>query len=147
MSETRFWKYGNFLIRKFDTLDPGHDMTGLTVDVVNNLLYCISFCDSTTIWKYSLTDGSYQGSITLNPAITNNGIQGIEYKNGILYISSDGTFSTPANGVHLYNTDGTKIGDVITAADAGEIEGLYVEGTDLYLNIAGTIYKYLAGLT
>ena len=60
----------------------------------------------------------------------------------MLYISTVGTFGTAGNGVHLYNTIGTKISDIITAVDTGEIEGIYVEGKNLYLNIAGKIYEY-----
>lgn len=93
------------------------------------------------MWIYRLSDFSYQGVVTLSPALAH--IQGIEYKNGVLYISTDGKPGKPDNGVHLYNVDGTKISDIITVREPGEIEGVYVEGTDIYLNIAGTIYRYL----
>jgi len=94
----------------------GHEASGLVVVPEhgdNGIIYVISWCDGSKIWKYDLGDFSYLGYITLSSTVPE--LQGITYKNDHFYLSSNenGAFFngymykvTLAGRVHLiYQTE------------------------------------------
>lgn len=79
------------------TLSSYHDVSaeaidygGLYVDGANDIIYLISFCDSSKIWKYKLSDFSYIGTISISGVVPPNlGNQGIYLRGGYFYITND----------------------------------------------------------
>lgn len=113
-------------------------LAALAIDPINEIIYLAT---DVSVLKYDLNTFAYIEEVTLNPSLVR--IQGIEYYNEQLYISTDGGVGHLDNGVHLYNTDGTFVSNIIIPLDVGEIEGLCINYDNLYLDIAGTIYKYV----
>ena len=79
-------------------------------------LIVTSFCISTEIYKYDLSNFSYLGAITLSENLTN--IQGITYKNGLLYIVTDNN-----DKINLVTLDGIVIDTIYTTTN-NESEGI-----------------------
>lgn len=93
-----------------DISAQGHEAAGLVVvpeDGTNGIIYMVSFCDGSGIFKYDLSDFSYLGTIPLNVTITS--IQGITYKDNLFYIAAGSKiYSANKNGgVNDLYTDGT----------------------------------------
>lgn len=93
------------------------EIAGVAVDGPNNLLYTVSFCDGTKIWKYDLTTLAFIGTITLSTPI--HQIQGVAFHNGQFFIS-DNTNHT----VDVVDLDGTFEGPIYHATVIGETEGI-----------------------
>lgn len=75
---------------KIDLSGLGFSSAGLTIDPDagdNGIIYNISYCDGTKIWKLDLSTGAYLGAIDLSQTIPNS--QGITMKNGFFYIVDD----------------------------------------------------------
>ena len=70
----------------------GHEVSGIAV--ANGVLYVTDFCRGAAIHKYDLTTFAYLGDIALSVVIPQ--IQGITYKNGVLYLAQDTAGSTGA---------------------------------------------------
>lgn len=76
-----------------DISAEGHEVSGLVVVPEhgrNGIIYIVSYCDGTKIWKYDLSDFSYLGTIDLDIGwIELLSLQSITYKNGYFYVSCD----------------------------------------------------------
>lgn len=116
-------------IRRFWTNQP-HEVSSITVADLGDrqpVLVISSYNDSTRLFKYSIDDGSYLGSIPLQPT-PRAGIQGITFQNGRLYIGACRGFGTG----YLYSAtpDGhTKL--LYTRQSPAYQEGLDTDGDDL----------------
>jgi len=100
-----------------DISAQGHEVAGLTIvpfHGTNGVIYVISYCDGTKIWKYDLSTFTYLGTITLSQALY--GAQGIAYKDGYFYISASGK-------IYVVDLDGMVCGS-IDAPSGGQCEGL-----------------------
>ena len=91
-----------------------------------------------SVFAFNLTTFAYQGYFQAsdNPTTYN---QGISYYGGHYYYSYDNP-----GGVAIMNTDGSNVTQVISASKmvAGEIEGLYVANSNIYVLCGGYIYKF-----
>lgn len=75
---------------KIDISGLGFSSAGLTIDPNagdNGIIYNISYCDGTKIWKLDLATGAYLGAINLSQTISDS--QGITMKDGYFYITDD----------------------------------------------------------
>lgn len=118
----------------------GHEVSALTIDPTagtNGIIYVVSFCDGSKIWKYDLSDFSYLGSITISTTIT--AIQGI-----CLDPESDG-FIISKEGAPLVRVklDGTYLGSAgLLTGGLPEIpESVFTYDGDLYW-WDGNAYEY-----
>jgi hypothetical protein len=87
------------LINQYNISAQGHEASGIAIDAVNNIAYVSSYCDGSQIWRYNATTFAFLSAITLERSI--NGIQGVSYYNGLLYIASqyDGIYTCdPSTG-------------------------------------------------
>lgn len=76
-------------VEQHDVSAEGNEVSGLTIDPVAGIIYICSYVQSNKVFKYSLTDFSYLGYIQLTRDLTLT--QGITYRDGFLYIATDGT--------------------------------------------------------
>lgn len=73
-----------------DISAQAHEAAGCVVvpeHGTNGIIYVVSYCDGTKIWKYKLTDFSYLGAIDLDLELTS--LQGITYRDGYFYVSEN----------------------------------------------------------
>ncbi len=110
-----------------DISAQGHEASSVYVDGDTGILYVSSYCDGSKIWKYSLTDLSYIGSISLSSSLVN--AQGIAKNGNYFYISAGGT------NVYKVALDGTVQGIIYTGINEG-ID--YYQGNLYGLNDAGS---------
>lgn len=115
--------------RKIDISGLGFSSAGLTIDPNagdNGVIYNISYCDGTKIWKLDLSTGAYLGSINLSQPILNS--QGISLKDGYFYIVDDVNDS-----VWKVAQDGTVLNSVLSFPHnaSGSFEGIDYSGDKL----------------
>jgi len=104
-------------VESHDVSAQGHEVSGLAIDPDEGVIYVTSYCDANKIFKYSLTDFSYLGYISLSKPISF--IQGIALRHGYFYISSD----SPPHSIWRVSKDGTQAVE-IAGLTTGEMEGL-----------------------
>lgn len=75
------------LVNQFDVSAQEHEVSGVAIDAVNNLAYVSSYLDGTKLWIYNAATFSFIGTLSLSKTIRQ--IQGIDYENGLIYISSE----------------------------------------------------------
>jgi hypothetical protein len=123
-------------IESHDVSAQSKEVSGITIDSENGIIYVCSYCSTTTIEKYNLSDFSYIGTIT-TPTIT--GKQGIDFYNGKLYVSTD-------TKIYKITTAGTveeTLAVIPTVATEGE--GIHVaDENNIYLLMgsANSLYKF-----
>lgn len=110
-------------LRSYDISAQGHEASGIAFD--GEHLYITDFEVDDFIHKYT-TEGVFVETISLSQPIDR--MQGIEFSEGRLYISSDGT----PDAVFEVGLDGTVYGNIIDFA-VGATEGLCYDGQRLYL--------------
>lgn len=107
---------------KIDVSGMGFSSAGLVIDPNagdNGIIYNISYCDGTKIWKLDLSTGAYLGAINLSQPILNS--QGITMKDGYFYISDDLN-----DIVWKVASDGTVLNSILSYPHvaSGSLEGL-----------------------
>ncbi len=128
------------------------EVAGITVipeDGANGIIYLVSYCDGSKIWKYDLSNFSYLGYISLSSNIPHP--QGITHYNNYFYINSD---TDSADYTYLVKKDGTVLGTIYQSPSPADYwEGLdYFQGDDTYapfLNVlkgTGTSSGYICTL-
>jgi hypothetical protein len=118
-----------------DISAQGHDAAGLAVVPEDDAVYVVSYCDGSKIWKYSLTDSSFLGTIRLKTTIAN--LQGIAYKNGYFYLVSDAT-----GGIYVADKNGeTRL--LLTVDFTGNKEGLDYSQSELRLLADHGVREYI----
>lgn len=101
-----------------DISAQGEEVSGLVVvedDGDNGIIYTVSFCNGSKIWKYDLSDFSFLGTISLSQTLNN--VQGLTYKNGFFYISESG------GGLYKVTSTGT-VTSIYLSIEGGNHEGL-----------------------
>jgi Concanavalin A-like lectin/glucanases superfamily/Domain of unknown function (DUF2341)/Putative peptidoglycan binding domain len=114
-------------VTKYDVSAQAHEVAGISVDPTagtHGIIYVVSYCDGSKIWKYDLADGSFVGSISLSQDISQ--MQGITYKDGYFYISDDLNDS-----VWKVAFDGTVLNTVVVMHISGSFEGVDYSGDHL----------------
>jgi len=114
----------------------GHEGSSITVVPEDNALYITEYKSSGgKIYKYSLSDFSFLGSITPSEDIPH--MQGITHKNGLFYIASE-------NGkLYVVKKDGTVVTSYALVSDSINNEGVDfdTDGKLLWLQDDGTNQK------
>ena len=121
----------------------GHEGSSLAIapDVgTNGTLFVSSFCDGTQIFKYDMSTLAYLGTLTLDSTVSQ--IQGIDYRDGLLYTSSQTV--TNEMQVHVIDLNG-HVSDPYVVGDGTltvtEVEGIdYSQDTIRILNVVGAEY-------
>lgn len=113
--------------RSYDISAQAHELSGLCYD--GTFLYATDFVTSTHIHKYT-TAGVFVESIPLSTPITK--MQGIEYVDGSFLVSSS-TGSFPTTSVFKVSLSGERLGTAYVNPHSGDNEGLYFDGTTLFL--------------
>lgn len=77
-------------IESEDISAQNKEVSGITVNPDDGLLYVTCYCDSSPnyLYKYSLSDFSYQGTVSLTGGVPDH-IQGLDYFGGDVYISTN----------------------------------------------------------
>jgi len=109
-------------LSRVDVIDisaQGHEATGLTIapdEGTNGIIYVMSYCDGTKIWKYDLSNFSYLGSITLSETVSL--VQGIYYKDGYIWVSGN------SGKIYKIDLDGQVFLAYTISATANDYEGI-----------------------
>ena len=105
------------LERAIDISDNGHEGSGIVVVPEDNALYITEFkSGSDKIYKYSLSDFAYLGTINLSESI--DYIQGITYREGLFYIA------TNSGKLYEVKRDGMVVRSYQLVSDVYSSEGL-----------------------
>ena len=142
--------YSNMRIAIFNTSDlsfieykdisaQGVEVSSLCIDSVSNIIYVSNYVTGNLIYKYSLIDFSYIGSITLNKALYRT--QGISIYGGFLWI---------ARGLPYLELCKITLSGVIVDRSkfvaSGELEGIdFTTGILYALNDQGAGTKFVYG--
>lgn len=109
------------------------EVTACEVDVDHSTIYTVDYYQSNYVYKFSLTDGAYQGRIVLSPPIQS--MQGLAYTNGYLFICGDSPTATGPGyltGFAVNVTNGTVQRVVDQVFNSAENEGAAI----IYTNVS-----------
>lgn len=112
-------------VESHDISAQGKEVSGITVNADDGLIYIVSFCSATTIQKYNLSTFEYIGDITTSSL---NAKQGIDYYNGSIYISA-------GNGIYRLDKDG------VTQEILCQFPPTCAENEGIHIHDADTIYS------
>jgi len=112
------------LLEAHDISQYGHEVASLVVVPEDNAIYVVDYSDTgAKVYKYSLTNFALQDTITLSQAIKY--AQGIEYKDGLFYISAED------GKLYVVQKDGTVIASYALVSASYNNEGLAWDGNKL----------------
>jgi hypothetical protein len=112
-------------VGQFDISGEGHEVSAAAVDPFARNLYVASYCDPRRVFRYSLDTLSFREPIPLSVPISL--IQGIAYRDGYLYVSSDATKT-----IYAIEPKSGRVEPALTIdLGTGNYEGLDVRGAEL----------------
>jgi predicted small lipoprotein YifL len=130
-------------VRSHDVSAQHHEVSALTVKEETQEVYVSSYCDSRRLFKYSLNTLSFIGTLELSRPVSL--IQGLAYRDGYIYASSDAT-----KGIYAVNALSGSVEQVLSLDfGVGNYEGLAFRGTELQwlIDLGGSrrnVYSFTA---